>query len=122
MSDTRQQTLPAKYEAGFLRRLDPNTELYARLQRAFQTIVDDVSGDEALAHIQLALIERFVFLEATLQSWEAEIALNPASHEKLLSRWIQALNCLQGLGRSIGVERMEKRNGVTLKAYLEAAV
>ena len=69
---------------------------------------------------QLALIERFVFLEATLQAWEAEIATNPESHERLLSRWIQALNCLQGLGRSIGIERVEKGKGRTLKAYLEA--
>jgi hypothetical protein len=118
MSDQSKDQLPVKYEAGFLRQLDPQSEIYRRLQASFQSVVDDVCGDEQLTHIQLALIERFVFLEATLQSWEAEIAQNPASHEKLLSRWIQALNCLTGLAGRIGIERAERKNTIDLKTYL----
>jgi hypothetical protein len=112
------EQLPEKYEPGFLRKLDKDSEISRRLHKAFHAIVEDVSGDEPLSHIQFALIERFVFLEAMMQSWEAEIANNPSSHEKLLSRWIQALNTLQGLAGRIGIEVVPKKHGMTLQAYL----
>lgn len=110
--------LPEKYEAGFLREFDQRTALFQRLNGVYQTIIEDAGGIESLTHIKVALIERFVFLEATLQRWEQEIAKEPAKNEQLVSRWIAAVNSLQGLARALGLERAPKPVG-NLRAYLE---
>ena len=99
------KTLPAKFEPGFPRDFDRRTEIYQRLNTTYETIVDDAGGADQLSHTRLALVERFVFLEATLQTWEREIATDPKAAEHLVSRWIQAVNSLQGLAKAIGLER-----------------
>lgn len=112
----RRKTLPERYEVGFLREFDRRTELYQRLSTIYETILEDVGGAESVAHTRLALIERFVFLEAVLQELEQEIAKNPKASEEKLSRWIQGLNSLTGLAKTIGLDRKVKT--VNLKAYV----
>ncbi len=94
-------TLPQKYEPGFLRDMDRRTDIAKRLYAAYDAIVDDVGGTEELSHAKLALIERFVFLEAVIQTWETRIATNPKGTAKLLSRWIQAVNSLSRAGKGV---------------------
>ena len=119
MSSSRKLTrLPEKYEPGFLREMDRRTELHKRLSERYETIVMDAGGMESIAVVKLSLIERFVFLEAMLQTWEARIVESPKAEEALASRWTQAINTLQGLAQKIGLERLAPRT-VDLKTYLK---
>ena len=111
-------TLPAKFEAGFLEKLDGRTEVCKMLRAAYEEIVTDLGGEAGLSHVQAAIVERFVFLEATLRAWERRIIEHPKESEVILSRWIQALYSLSGLAKTIGIER--KAKPVTnLKAYIK---
>jgi hypothetical protein len=116
---SKSRSLPARYEVGFLRDLDQRTELFQRLNAVYQAIIDDAGGAANLSHVKLALIERFVFLEATLQSCELEIATDPKRADELLGKWIQGVNSLQGIAKTIGLERRLSRTA-NLKAYVEA--
>jgi hypothetical protein len=112
-------TLPAKYEPGFLRRMDRRTEISQRLQAAYDTVVRDCGGFRLCSHVKLALIERFIFLEAMLQSWELMIVQNPKAASELIGRWVQASNAIQGLAVKIGIERSPVATPAGLKAYVQ---
>ena len=116
---TKLTGLPPRFEPGFLRNMDRRLALSQRLSAVYETIVDDLGGQDTLSHTKLALVERFVFLEAVLQTWEEKIATDPKEAEPLMGKWIQAVNSLQGLARYIGLDRAE-RPMVNLRAYVEA--
>ncbi len=112
--------LPAKFEPGFIREIDQRSALAARLRTSFSEVVEDIGGHKELSHTQLVLIERFVFLAETMRGWEVRIATKPKASAELLSRWIQALNSLNGLAKAIGLKR--KRKSVDdLQSYLKKA-
>lgn len=103
-------TLPARYERGFLARLDGRTEIARELRVAFDEIVSDQGGIEGLSHVRRSLVERFCWLEAVLRSLELRIAeADKSETADLLAKWIQALNSLVGLGRCVGLERRAKK-------------
>jgi hypothetical protein len=114
--------LPQRWEPGFLSRVDHNLPIYRDLQDSYDEIVDDAGGEAGLTRTKKALVERFVFLEAVLRTLEHRIAEamadNPKKTMEDLSRWIQALNSLTGLGKAIGLERVKKRV-VSLQAYVK---
>jgi predicted RNA-binding protein Jag len=114
---TRSQPLPKRFERGCLKKLDQRTELAKRLNAVFQTIIDDLGGLDTLSHTRVALVERFVWLEHTLQLIEQRIATQPKRSEELLSKWIQGLNSLQGLAKTIGLKR--ERKTIDLERYKE---
>ncbi len=118
MPDTRLRELPERYSPGFIQCIDRRTDLFRRLQGAYDNIVDDCGGEDALSRVQLSLIERFVFLEAIIQTWEVQITTDPIKHDQLLSRWIQAVNALQGLCRAFGLHRVQRRV-IDLQTYLQ---
>ena len=105
----KRKKLPARYKVGFLQRLDGRCELTKVLSSAFDEVTADAGGVENLSHTKLCLIERFVFLEYVLRQWENRITLNPKKSGKLLSRWVQGLNSLTGLARTIGLERRARK-------------
>ena len=92
--------------------------MFKRLQSNFNEIVEDVGGHNALSHAQLALIERFVFLETFIRNMEYQIAMDPKGQSATISRWIQAVNSLQGLARAFGLGKVQKR-AIDLQAYIE---
>jgi len=98
------KSLPPRYEPGFLEKLDRRTEIFKVLRRSFTQIASDLGGEEELSHIQHALVERFVFLEATLTKIEHDMATNPDGSEQF-SRWVQAVNSLTGLAKTLGIQR-----------------
>jgi|SRR5580700_4198801 hypothetical protein len=120
MPRTKLADLPDKYVPGFLRELDERTNLYQRLSASYQRIVEDAGGEEKLSHVKLSLIERFVFLSEMLERWELEIVQHPNDTAAALSRWIQAVNSIQGLARAIGTE-VQGRKKPNLKAYIAGA-
>jgi hypothetical protein len=113
---SKPMTLPAKYEAGFLEKLDGRTEVCKMLRAAYDEIAGDLGGEQNLSHVQACICERFVFLEATLRGWEKQIIERPKESQMMLSRWIQALNSLCGLAKTIGIVRVNKTK--TLKSYI----
>ncbi len=102
---TKPQTVPPKFRAGFLAELDKRTDLAKALRANYEAIVADVGGIEDVGHVKGALIERFVWLEAILQSIEHEMVSGTTTKTEAIGRWIQAVNSLSGLAKVLGVER-----------------
>ncbi len=101
------RVLPPKYTAGFLTTLDGRTELARGLRERFDSIVADLGGPGELSQIKASLVERFVWLEASLMSIEAAMAetTDPKQYADLVARWTQACNTLLGIGKSLGIDR-----------------
>jgi hypothetical protein len=102
---TKPMTLPVKFIPGFLGDMDRRTELAKTLKANYATIINDVGGPSEVGHVKAALIERFVWLEAIVQTLEHEMASGAIEKAEHLGRWIQAVNSLSGLAKALGVER-----------------
>jgi hypothetical protein len=102
---TKPQTLPPKFQAGFLSTLDGRTDLCKALRANYDAIVSDLGGRDDISHVKASLIERFCWLEAVLQTLEHEMANGLISKTEAISRWIQAVNALSGLAKALGIER-----------------
>ena len=109
--------LPKKFETNFLSRMDKRTVISQLIMSAYNEIVRDVDANGGLSHIKNCLIERFCFLEFVLRYLEMQITNNPKAAEHLLGKWVQGLNSLVGLGRTLGLKRAMKR--IDLKEYIE---
>lgn len=99
------QELSAKFQAGFLSTLDGRTDLAKALRANYDEIIADIGGKEETSHVKNALVECFVWLEAILQSIEHEMANGQISKTEAVSRWVQCVNSLVGLGKVLGIER-----------------
>lgn len=102
---SKPQTLPATFKAGFLADLDKRTELAKTLRANYDAIVTDIGGAEDVGHVKGSLVERFVWLEAILQTIEHDLVNGSIDKAEALGRWIQAVNSLAGLAKVLGVER-----------------
>lgn len=102
---SKPQTLPVTFKAGFLADLDKRTELAKSLRSNYDAIVADIGGTDDVGHIKASLVERFVWLEAILQTIEHELVNGTIDKAEALGRWIQAVNSLTGLAKVLGVER-----------------
>src|SRR5262245_39612437 len=105
----KMHSLPVKFKAGFLAALDGRTDLAKALRANYEQIVADVGGREEVGHVKSALVERFVWLEAILQTLEQEMAKGQIDKGEALGRWIQAVNSLSGLARVLGIERKARQ-------------
>lgn len=121
MAKPKLRSLPGKYTPGFLRQMDRRTELSERLRVAFDNITTDAGGADDLAHVKLALVERFVFLEAMLSTLENEIvnSTDTTNQAELVGRWTAAVNTLVGLSKAIGLDRKVPKTD--LRAHIATA-
>jgi hypothetical protein len=85
--------------------LDKRTDLARALRANYDDIVLDIGGPADVGHVKAALIERFVWLEAILQTLEHEMAQGKIDKSEALGKWIQAVNSLSGLAKVLGVDR-----------------
>jgi len=108
---TKTKQLPARYQAGFLGRMDGRTDLCKRLQSAFDEIMEDIGGADGQSHLRVALVERCVFLEFQLRRWEEKILAGTLPDEAI-GRWIQATNSLLGLSKTLGLGRTRLQNAI----------
>jgi hypothetical protein len=99
------QDVPATFKPGFLSTLDGRTEVAKALRQNFDEIVSDIGGLDGVGHVKRALIERFVWLEAILQTIEHELVHGQINKAEALGRWVQAVNSLSGLAKVLGVEK-----------------
>jgi len=116
-TNTKRMKPPDKYEAGFLKTLDERTVAFRQLNDAYQEVMDDMGGQAGLSHVQVCMAERFCFLEFVLRGIEHKIATNPKESEVLIGRWVQAINSLSGLAKTIGLERRRKST-INLQEYV----
>lgn len=105
MNRNKTKKLPKSFQPGFLARLDNRLEVAQVLHAAFEEVTDDMGGMVNLSHAQKILAERFVFLEHFLRQLEVKIMMDPKEHKQEIGRWIQAINSLSGLAKTIGIER-----------------
>lgn len=103
-SSHKAKNVPKKFKPGFLGDLDRRTE-FARAMRANYEAIKSDLGSEDLAHIKDVLVQRFVWLQAILESIETDMVKGTIDRREALSRWIQAINSLTGLAKVLGVER-----------------
>ncbi len=118
MKHRKQTALPERYSKGVLHKLDGRTELARELHAAYTELTDDLGGADTLSHVKRILAEKFCWLSAILRGIELQIADgNKKESAELLSRWIQALNSLTGLARTLGLERRARK--LDLRSYVE---
>src|SRR4051812_18598348 len=98
-------TLPDQFQAGFLATLDGRSELARILRDNYKAIVNDIGSPDDIGHVKSALIERFVWLEAIIQTVEQEMATGVVGKSDALGRCIQGVNALSGLAKVLGIER-----------------
>lgn len=118
MKNRKKTTLPIKYERGFLSKMDGRTTIAQELKSAYAEITDDLGGVDTLSHVKRALAEKFCWLEAILRGVELQIAESDKTEAaELLGRWIQGLNSLTGLAKTLGLKRETRK--VDLRSYVE---
>jgi hypothetical protein len=110
MREKKSKTLPIKYSKGFLDKLDGRTELAQQLHAAYTELTDDLGGTDSLSHVKKVLAEKFCWLSAILRGIELQIAEGRRKDSgELLAKWVQGLNALTGLARSLGLERKARK-------------
>jgi len=91
-----------RFKPGFLAALDQRTELAKALHARRAQIIEDIGGEGELSRVKAALIDRFVWLECMLQTWEFEMA---QGNSESAARWTQAVNALSGLASKLGLDK-----------------
>lgn len=101
----KSKKVPKSFKVGFLGDLDKRTE-FAKVMRAnYQAIVEDIGGADDLSHVKDVLAQRFVWLQAILESIETDMVKGTIDRGQALGKWIQAVNSLSGLAKVLGVEK-----------------
>jgi hypothetical protein len=115
----RIKNLPAKYVVGFMDDVDSRTQLGKRLSIAFNSIVSDCGGLENLSYCKRALVERFAYLEEFLRRIEEKLAQDPVKQSGLLGKWVQAVNSMTGLARTLGLGDKSKQDFIDAVLYAD---
>lgn len=109
-------TLPAEFRPRFLDTLDGRTQTAKVLRQRLAEIQDDLGGEGALSYAKRSLARRAVWLEAWLETQEANAA---EGGEINIGQQVQAVNSLIGLLKTLGLER-KARDIPSLRDYMEA--
>lgn len=110
--------IPPKFAPGYLDRLDGRTAVAVDMRQRWQQITDDLGGEATLSYAQRSLVERALWLEHWLAVQEQ--ALAAGQYEAFdAGRWTQACNALQGILKTLGIER-RARDVTDLATYLRS--
>ena len=94
--------IPEKYTPDFMERLDKRTVLGKAISQRFETVATDCGGLDALSHVKVGIIKRFLWMECTIEGFELRLAagdqIDLGSYTQLTNTWI-------GLARMLGLER-----------------
>lgn len=108
----KMRNLPSKWEKGFLQKMDFRTDLAKRLTYAFDAVVDDCGGLDAMPYVKVALAERFAFMEEFLRQIERELVKGPVANADLIGKWTQAVNAMSGLAKTLGLSRSKIESAI----------
>jgi hypothetical protein len=111
---TKSRSIPNAYTPNWLEGLDGRTALAQEMRRRYDAFVSDLGGDSALSYAQRSLVTRALWLELHLQQQEEALA-NGQDFDS--GKWVQAVNSLQGVLKSLGLKRVTK-DVKDLSAYL----
>jgi hypothetical protein len=111
--------LPTRYQEGYLDKMDKRTDLYKALDTNYQEIISDKGGIEGLSHVEVSLVERFIFLEHILRNLEQQIAMCslPRKAMGLMKKWNGLIKSYTSLARLLGLEKRAKKV-VSLESYI----
>lgn len=101
------QDIPERFTPGYLARLDGRTTIAADLRARWDEITSDLGGADRLSYAQRSLIERALWLEHWLSVQERALAAGQYDAFDA-GKWTQACNALQGILKTIGLERRTK--------------
>jgi hypothetical protein len=109
--------IPDRYAPGYLDRLDGRTAIAADMRARWQELTDDLGGADRLSYAQKSLVERALWLEHWLAAQEQTLAAG--QHEAFdAGRWTQACNALQGILKTLGIERRARDVTPDLASYI----
>lgn len=104
-SNGKLRSLPTKYAADWLDRLDYRTAIARAVRQRFEALTNDLGGVDSLSYQERSLCSRIVWVEALLETREAAIAAGEEINE---GAYVQGVNALVGLLRAVGFERRTK--------------
>jgi hypothetical protein len=102
-AQTDLQTIAPDYSADWIEKLDGRTTLARAVNSRLQQLVTDCGGDRS--YMIFSLCKRTVWMEALVEKQEAAAA---RGEEIDTGRYTQSVNALQGLLRTLGLERRAK--------------
>jgi hypothetical protein len=98
-------TLPDKYEAKWLDKLDKRTKVARAVLSRIADFEVDAGGAETLSTARRSLIRHAAWLDAIVDSHELRLA---GGEQLDVGAYTQALNSLLGLFRLLGLERRQR--------------
>ncbi len=94
--------IPEKYAPDFMERLDRRTVLGKAVSQRFEAVATDCGGLDALAHVKIGLIKRFLWMECVIEGIELQLA---AGEQIDIGSYTQLTNTWLGIARLLGLER-----------------
>lgn len=110
------QAPPAKFERGFLDRLDGRSSVAQIIREQWLQMTDDLGGAETLSLGQTMLIERALWMNYWLRLEEQKLAEGAAFDAGKVAA---VTNTLQGVIAKLGLKRV-KKDVPTLNEYLQS--
>lgn len=105
MGRKKTDSVPVKFEPGFIAGLDNRTGIAQAMRERYHAFTSDLGGDDRLSYAQRSLCERALWLEHWLREQERTLA---SGGEFNIGAWVQAANSLQGILSKLGLERQSK--------------
>jgi len=95
------------YRPSAILKLDQRTALAKVCRQRFESLANDLGGLDSLSGMQVLLLDKLVFLEARLAAHQSAVfgAKSPKEAAEIEGRWVQQLNTLVGLAKTLGIER-----------------
>lgn len=105
-----------RYQRGFMARMDGRCSAVRVLKNRLAEMHNDLGGEESLSYFQRSLCERGLHLEQLLKLTEEKLR---DGHQIETGSYIQGVNALQGVWKTLGLRRQARDVTVTLAEYLE---
>lgn len=102
---SKQGALPDNYSHDWLERLDGRTRLAQSVRARYDALSTDLGGHDSLSYQRRSLAKRALWQEAVIEQMEAELA---RGKDVDLGRMTQAVNSLQGLYKTLGLDRVAR--------------
>lgn len=109
------QGLPDAYTDDWLSQLDGRTRWAQAVRARYAALTDDLGGHDSLSYQRRSLAKRALWQEAVIEQMESGLA---RGDDVDLGRLTQAVNSLQGLFRTLGLDRVAHDTG-SLADFLE---
>ncbi len=114
----KSREIPDRFRPGYLARLDGRTAVASDMRARWQEITSDMGGEDRLSYAQRSLVERALWLEHWLAVQER--ALADGQYEIFdAGKWTQGCNALQGILKTLGLERRARDVTPDLRSYLQ---